>query len=315
MKPAPGAKPSNNMGQPQQESSGHKANKSPATMTASEIPKTKRGPGPADAGEPYSPPQSIEQMDCTESDKSNKKPPALTLQERAVQAIAKEAASHAGLKAEKAATTEPKTGSDDPTERAKQFISKAKEKMVADIKTRLGKELLTYEAVHNGNRRSTMASNILGENIVQSPELKGWVELADSWFLSGGLNMALNAWKIISTSFDMDWTCLSCGQHGSRPTFKIHGEADSSCSTQVVVLSDQSFPEVLPANSNKNCIKILLIENGSLEDLVSEFIRMIGNRRVPPGTTILLFSASHLGAVGTAAYTEDLLEAEKRLKD
>jgi hypothetical protein len=71
----------------------------------------------------------------------------------------------------------------------------------------------------------------------------------------------------------------------------------------VVVLSDQSFPAILPANSNENCIKILLIENGSLDDLVLEFIRLIGNRRVPPGTTILLFSASHLGAVGTAAYT------------
>jgi hypothetical protein len=187
--------------------------------------------------------------------------------------------------------------------------------MVAEIKTRLGKELLTYEAVHNGNRRSTMAANILGENIVQSPELKGWVELADGRFLSGGLNMALNTWKIISTSFDMDWTCLSCGQHGSRPAFKIRGEADSSCSTQVVVLSDQSFPAILPASGNENCIKILLIENGSLEDLVLEFIRLIGNRRVPPGTTILLFSASHLGAVGTAAYTEDLLEAEKKLKE
>jgi hypothetical protein len=190
MKPAPGAKPSSNMGQPQQESSGHeadksKADKSSAAMSANEMSKTRRGPGPTDAGEPYSPSQSVEEMDCTDSAKSGEKPPALTLQERAVQALAKEAASHAGSEAATAAATEQKPGSEDATERAKQYISRAKEKMVADIKTRLGKELLTYEAVHNGNRRSTMAANILGENIVQSPELKGWIELADGRFLSG----------------------------------------------------------------------------------------------------------------------------------
>jgi hypothetical protein len=127
--------------------------------------------------------------------------------------------------------------------------------------------------------------------------------------------MALNTWKVISKSFDDDWKCLRCGQHGSRPAFKIRGEADSSCSVQMVVLADQSFPAVLPSAMNENCIKILLIENGSLYDLVNEFIRKIGNRRVPPGTTILMFSASHLGMVGTAAYAEDYLEAEKMLKE
>jgi hypothetical protein len=251
------------------------------------------GPGPNNGGGLYSPSQAVESMEVEA--KSN--PPALTLEERAVQALKKAPAGGSG------ATAGDSGG--DISEKCKQFINKMKAKAVEDVKARLGKELLTYEAINNGNRKARMVANIIGDNIVQAPEVKGWVELGDGRFLSGGLNMALST--STSTSFDYDWTCLRCGQHGSRPAFKIRGEADSSCSIQVVVLADQSFPPVLPSATNENCIKILLIENGSLDDLVKKFIRKIRNRRVSPGTTILLFSASHLGMVGTSAYAEDYL--------
>jgi hypothetical protein len=164
--------------------------------------------------------------------KSN--PPALTLEERAVQAPKK--ATAGGSEA-----TAGQSGGN-ISEKCRQYINKLKAKAVEDIMTRLCKELLTYDAINNGNRKARMAANILEDNIVPAPEVKGWVELGDGRFLSGGLNMALNTWRIISTSFDDDWTCLRCGQHGSRQAFKIRGEADSSCSVQVVVLADQSFP-------------------------------------------------------------------------
>jgi hypothetical protein len=81
-----------------------------------------------------------------------------------------------------------------------------------------------------------------------------------------------------------------------------------------MALADQSYPAVLPAASTENCIKILLIDNTSLDDLVEEFCKLVGNRRVPPGTLLMLFSASHLANVGTAAYAGDYLEAGKKLK-
>jgi hypothetical protein len=205
---------------------------------------------------------------------------------------------------------------EDIAEKCRQFIMKAKEKTTEEIRNRMGRELLTYEAISSRNKKSRIAINILGTSPAPTPapEVTGWISLGDGRFLSGGLNMALNTWKIISTSFDADWTCLRCGSHGSRPAFKIRGEADSSCSIQVIVLSDQAFPAVIPAASVENCIKILLIENAKLDDLVEEFCKLVGNRRVPPGTLLLLFSASHLADVGTAAYAEDYLEAEKKIK-
>jgi hypothetical protein len=148
----------------------------------------------------------------------------------------------------------------------------------------------------------------------KGPSIPVWVNMAEGRFLSGGLYMALNSWRIISTSFNSDWTCLRCGSHGGRPALKVRGEADSSCSLQAILLVDQSFPTILPAEGHQQCLKIISMENGSLEDLVDELFRQVGNRRVPPGTAGLIWSASHLGNVGTSAYAEDLVDAMKAIQ-
>jgi hypothetical protein len=41
----------------------------------------------------------------------------------------------------------------------------------------------------------------------------------------------------------------------------------------------------------------------------------MGNRRLPPGTIIMIGLISHLANVGLAAYIADMIEAEKKLKN
>jgi hypothetical protein len=101
--------------------------------------------------------------------------------------------------------------------------------------------------------------------------------------------------------------------HGDKPAFNIRGEI-CTAGTQAIVLSDQSFPAMLPTKGEEKCLVIMRIENGGILDLVDEFSKQLGNRRIPPGSVILLFSAAHLGNVGLTAYIEDLLEADKMLK-
>jgi hypothetical protein len=57
------------------------------------------------------------------------------------------------------------------------------------------------------------------------------------------------------------------------------------------------------------------VENGSIRDLVDEFLVRVKNRRIPKGSIVLLFTASHLADVGLAMYTEDLLAARKMIKE
>jgi hypothetical protein len=85
-------------------------------------------------------------------------------------------------------------------ERAKNYIQRKKEEAIVDIKEQLGRELLTYEAIHKSNSRARLAPNILGDDMNEGPSVPGWVNMADGRFLSGGLNMALNSWRIISIS-------------------------------------------------------------------------------------------------------------------
>jgi hypothetical protein len=132
--------------------------------------------------------------------------------------------------------------------------------------------------------------------------------------LSGGLRLAISAKKIICTSFDNSWKCLRCGPHSQEEAFKIRGVADSSSPRQAVALADQSFPVCLPTDGQKECVKIAVIENGSLEDLASEFLRLLGNRRVPKGSVVMIHSSWHLANVGTAQYAVDLLAAMAKIK-
>jgi hypothetical protein len=58
----------------------------------------------------------------------------------------------------------------------------------------------------------------------------------------------------------------------------------------------------------------LLVENASLSDLTTVLLAALEGFTVPAGTVVLISSVSHLAAVGTAAYAEDLVRACKTVR-
>jgi hypothetical protein len=80
------------------------------------------------------------------------------------------------------------------------------------------------------------------------------------------------------------------------------------------VLSDQKFPSVIPVEGDGDCFKLLQVENASLTDLTTVFLAALEGFTVPTGSVVLLSSVSHLAAVGTAAYAEDLVRAYKAVR-
>jgi hypothetical protein len=198
--------------------------------------------------------------------------------------------------------------------RAKAFLQKLKDKNISDIKKNVGANLPLYEAILKSNLKGMTASNLLGSGKIQACTPPGFIELGDGRITAGGLKLDITTKKTTFTSFDDNWCCLQCGNHGATPAFKIRGLADSSCFRQVVILADQTFPALLPAAGEAQCLRILLIENGSLEALASEFLLLLGNRRVPKGSNILIFSGSHLANVGLETYVADLLKASNKIQ-
>jgi hypothetical protein len=120
---------------------------------------------------------------------------------------------------------------------------------------------------------------------------------------------------VTCASFDADWKCIGCSHPVNRAAFKLRGSADPSNKTQAVILADQAVPVILPACTELLCFKILIIENGSLRELADEFLKQLGNRRVPHGSCVLIFSASYLAEAGTVAYAEELLGARVMIQD
>ena len=80
------------------------------------------------------------------------------------------------------------------------------------------------------------------------------------------------------------------------------------------VLSDQNFPPLVPAEGEGDCLKIFQIENCSLSDLTGAFLDAVKGYAMPVGTVVIISSVSHLSAVGTQSYTEDVVRAFRTLK-
>ncbi len=63
-----------------------------------------------------------------------------------------------------------------------------------------------------------------------------------------------------------------------------------------------------------DCFKVIQVENASLSDLTTVFLAALEGFTMPAGAVVLISSLSHLAAVSTAAYAEDLVKAFKAVK-
>jgi len=101
--------------------------------------------------------------------------------------------------------------------------------------------------------------------------------------------------QYLSSSFDpATLRCITCTKEHS-----IGG--DGEC----FVLSDQNYFATVPGKAGKKCMNIVRIENASLTELAETLIEIMENKKMSPGTCILLGSLSHLARVGASIYAEE----------
>ncbi len=113
----------------------------------------------------------------------------------------------------------------------------------------------------------------------------------------------------ISFSFDpKTLICSSCSGRGGHP---VGGGGVET--RQVFVLTDQNFPAVLPCNSEE-CLKIIRVEDGGLNEIVSVWLDITKGRDFPAGSVVVLASASHLTLHGVGGYIPDLASEFSRIE-
>ena len=116
---------------------------------------------------------------------------------------------------------------------------------------------------------------------------------------------SFNPWKKL---------CTGCAvEDGHQVLGNTHGDCGNSIGREVVILSDQAYPPLLPRNSGPECIRIIHLEYGSLFDPCTTLFELMEDCRLSHGSIVLFFSASHLSRVGLTAYIEDLVIAKRRL--
>jgi hypothetical protein len=107
----------------------------------------------------------------------------------------------------------------------------------------------------------------------------------------------------ISFSFDpKTWICSSCNGRGGGGHPVGGGGVETR---QVFVLMDQNFPAVLPCSMGE-CLKIIRVEDGGLNEIVSVWLDITKGRDFPAGSVVVLASASHLTLHGVGGYIPDL---------
>jgi hypothetical protein len=117
---------------------------------------------------------------------------------------------------------------------------------------------------------------------------------------------------------------VSIGQQKTRTANFERGISSLKCLCQknhergdgrvAIILADQAVPAAWEVAGESACILILRIEFGYLKELAEELVATVRGQYIAGGSIVMLFSATNLAAVGTAAYCQDLVRAVTTLR-
>lgn len=173
-----------------------------------------------------------------------------------------------------------------------------------------GSRMAVYDAVVTASNRGNRIPNLNGGSVCQPKEDGSFFSSADGRLCTAKTTFMLAEKQNWSYSFEEEGLGCSCCRSLSSTGGTTFTRKDDR---QLFVLADQSFPAVLAAQGGGHCPKIIRMENGTLEELVAEFLRIAAINSFHSTSVVLIFSASQLSRVGTAAYCEEFVAAKMKL--
>jgi hypothetical protein len=172
---------------------------------------------------------------------------------------------------------------------------------------------LEYEAILRVNRESLAPMQPDGTR-GPAPNLGSFTSTQDMRQVTAGMRLNLQMKKTALTSFNINTQrCFGCSGHDEQVIWRKKG-ASTPLQREVLVLTDQSYPAVLPTGGAQRCIKIIRVEHGSISDLVYELTSLAKGMEFAKGTVVLIHSASHMARAGTVGYVEDFLREASLVK-
>jgi hypothetical protein len=208
------------------------------------------------------------------------------------------------------------TGHDpgDIATRAKDYLRKETEKKVTAIMEALGSDALAYNSIKKQRQQQRPILNLSSGEREQVADTGSMTTILDGRLRLVERNISLGQKQSWTYSFcTRNSECIGCRKHINYQHFPRRG-SNSRGERQVIWLTDESMPPVLPVKGDQQCVKIVRLEGGTLQELSEDLARTLSGRQVAAGSAVLLTSLANMAAAGTNGYTEDLVAAIKYLK-
>jgi hypothetical protein len=191
--------------------------------------------------------------------------------------------------------------------RLDEIIDQARQKATAGVKARLDGRYYAVRSIRasrpagrelNRNRREVQPDTV---GIGFQAEDERWIRNYNIHNIEGAVNVSIS----FNPRLAMCYTCLG------KPHKAFQGKDGEPIA---LVLSDQAFPANVPAIDGGECVRVMRVEEGSLQELVNEFVSVVKKWMVVPGSNIMLGSLSQLGKQGTAWYASEWVRCRNILK-
>jgi hypothetical protein len=198
--------------------------------------------------------------------------------------------------------------------RAKDFIRKDAEKKVALIMQTLGDDALAYNTIKKNRQQQHTTVDLKSGGTTPAADLGSMTAILDGRFRLVEREICLGQKQTWTYSFNTKtMECIGCKEHLNAQPFPRRG-SNLRGGRQVIWLTDESMPPILPVCSRQQCVKIIRLESGMLQELAEGLVRTLSGRQIAAGSSVLMTSATNMAAAGTAGYAEDLLAAIKFLR-
>jgi hypothetical protein len=166
-----------------------------------------------------------------------------------------------------------------------------------------------YYAVKGLRNKSGVGRDWAEVGQVPAEARASFITPEDDRLLFNSNSFRLEDMKNVSRSFDEKGRCVTC-KRGLHDAFTA-----SSGKPVVFCLADQHFSPAIPSKDEKECMRVLRMEDSSLREITREFLNTLDGRRLAAGSVVLLGSLYQLSFDGTAQYAEDWHWCRRTLLD
>jgi hypothetical protein len=206
------------------------------------------------------------------------------------------------------------TTAENAAERAKDIIRAAAEKKVKSIIESLGEDALAYNVIKKVNEKKHRLKDLKTGQMLTITNGSTLLSALDGRMRQAEVSVILGQHETWTYSFSLrSLECIGCSQHINYSPFPRRGSQVRG-GRQAIWLTDQSMPPILPVSPAQQCVKIIRLESGMLQELAEGLVRTLSGRQIAAGSIVLLTSVTNMLAAGTAGYADDLFRAIRFLR-